>query len=118
MAASKPSFSVSAAAFSAPPVTPMTRQPKAFLAIWPTSAPTAPLAAVTTIVSPAMGRSTSTSPPYAVAPGMPKAPTPLASPASSHAPSSFQTGCAASPSAEMVCTVVSGPRSPSSVPSG
>ncbi len=40
--------------FSAPPAMPTARQPL-ILAIWPTTAPTAPAAAETTTVSPALG---------------------------------------------------------------
>ena len=39
---------------SGPPAMPTTRQPFSF-AIWPTTAPTAPLAAATTRVSPGLG---------------------------------------------------------------
>ena len=57
--------------FSAPPAMPTTRQPL-ILAIWPTTWPTAPAAAETTTVSPATGRPISSSPKYAVIPGMPR----------------------------------------------
>ena len=61
MAASKPSSSTTYPHFSGEPATPITRQPLCF-ASWPTTAPTAPEAAVTTTVSPATGLPTSNRP--------------------------------------------------------
>ena len=52
---------------------PTARQPRA-LASWPTALPTAPLAALTTTVSPALGSMICVSPYQAVTPGMPTAP--------------------------------------------
>ena len=52
---------------------PTARQPRAF-ASWPTALPTAPLAALTTIVCPAFGSQIFISPYQAVTPGMPTAP--------------------------------------------
>ncbi len=59
--------------FSGEPATPTARQPLSF-AICPTTAPTAPDAAETTTVSPALGRPMSRRPTYAVIPGMPSTP--------------------------------------------
>src|SRR5204863_4794989 len=52
---------------------PTARQPLS-LAIWPTTPPTAPEAAETTTVSPALGWQISSSPTQAVTPGMPSTP--------------------------------------------
>ena len=73
MHASKPSTSVTKAHFSGPPASPTARQPFA-LASWPTTVPTAPLAALTTTVSPALGAMILFSPYHAVTPGMPTVP--------------------------------------------
>ena len=73
MQASKPSSSTTAAHLSGPPARPTARQPSA-LASWPTTLPTAPLAALTTTVSPAFGSMIFVSPTQAVTPGMPTAP--------------------------------------------
>ena len=59
--------------FCAPPAMPMARQPP-ILASWPTTLPTAPLAADTTIVSPCFGSMIRFSPYHAVTPGMPTGP--------------------------------------------
>jgi hypothetical protein len=55
MQASKPNSSTTARHFSGPPAMPTTRQPRS-RASWPTTLPTAPLAAETTIVSPRLRR--------------------------------------------------------------
>ena len=55
------------------PASPTARHPLSF-AIWPTMPPTAPDAADTTTVSPALGCPTSSSPKYAVRPGIPSTP--------------------------------------------
>jgi hypothetical protein len=52
---------------------PTTRAPCCF-ASWPATAPTAPEAAATTTVSPALGWPMSLNPIYAVIPGMPSTP--------------------------------------------
>src|SRR5882757_5855880 len=70
MQASKPSSSVTWRHFAGPPAMPTDRAPL-ILAIWPTSEPTAPEAADTTTVSPALGRPIFISPHHAVMPGMP-----------------------------------------------
>ncbi len=71
MAASNPSSSRIQAHLSAPPAMPTTRQPLIF-ATWPTTVPTAPAAPDTTTVLPGCGLPTSSSPKYAVMPGMPR----------------------------------------------
>ena len=73
MQASKPSSSVTYLHLSGPPAMPTTRQPRA-LASAPKALPTAPLAAVTTTVSPSLGAMIFTRPYQAVTPGMPTAP--------------------------------------------
>src|SRR5471030_1823635 len=73
MHASKPRVSVTERHLSAPPAMPTARQPAAF-ANWPTTLPTAPLAALTTTVSPVFGAMILLSPSHAVTPGMPTGP--------------------------------------------
>ncbi len=70
MQASKPSSRTTQSHFAAPPAMPTARQPL-ILASWPTVWPTAPAAPETTTVSPGFGPHTSSSPKYAVMPGMP-----------------------------------------------
>ena len=72
-AASKPNSSSSAAHFSGPPAIPTARAPFT-LAIWPTAEPTGPVAAATATVSPGFGLPISSSPAYAVNPGIPSTP--------------------------------------------
>src|SRR4051812_8946290 len=72
-AASNPNSSGSAAHFSGPPAMPTARAPL-IRAICPTAEPTGPVAAATMTVSPGCGRPISSSPAYAVNPGMPRTP--------------------------------------------
>ncbi len=59
--------------FSGPPAMPTARAPLAFT-IWPTTVPTAPVAAEQTTVSPAFGTMMRLTPTHAVTPGMPSGP--------------------------------------------
>ena len=74
MQASKPSSSAQKAHFAGPPAMPTARAPRIF-ASCPTTWPTAPLAALTTTVSPGWTRATFSSPWYAVKPVIPSTPT-------------------------------------------
>jgi hypothetical protein len=73
MQASKPSSATAYVHFSGPPAMPTARQPRAFASA-PKALPTAPVAALTTRVWPALGWMIFTSPYQAVTPGMPTAP--------------------------------------------
>src|SRR3989344_1189662 len=73
MQASKPSSSTAYLHLSAPPAMPTARQPRA-LAKAAKALPTAPVAALTTTVSPSLGAMILTRPYQAVTPGMPTAP--------------------------------------------
>ena len=73
MQASKPSSSTAYLHLSGPPAMPTTRQPRA-LASAAKALPTAPVAALMTMVSPALGAMILTRPYQAVTPGMPTAP--------------------------------------------
>src|ERR1700722_17058051 len=73
MQASKPSSWVTKRHFSALPAIPTALQPLIF-PICPTTDPTAPEAAATTIVSPGLGLPTSGRPTNAVIPGLPTTP--------------------------------------------
>src|ERR1700759_1796239 len=74
MHSSKPRSFLTKSHLSLPPAMPTARAPL-ILAIWPTADPTAPDAAATTTVSPGCGLPISSSPVYAVMPGMPSTPT-------------------------------------------
>src|SRR3954447_26138155 len=74
MAASKPSSSTSQRHFSSPPAMPTTRPAPLIRATWPATLPTAPAAPLMTTVSPSSSAPTSSTPKYAVRPGMPSAP--------------------------------------------